>query len=652
MLDPVIRDALRAELRSMTTSSQSAEVARASILRLYREGKPSDVLLCSKTLAQIAPALIEGGSREIRTFIARSVSIEPVVPFLEIEAAANGFVLRTDIGGYGSFIDELVNGAGPLNSASKYDLVVLLFDLEDVAGQLPNLCASGRADGVAEEISDCVDRMRSMLQSLRGRVRSRILVQGFVVPDSTALGDVGESNLPGGLRSAVRLLNSELVKVCASISDCVFFSVEDVAARFGKSAWLDPRLFLSSRVPMAAAAFPAYAQALLRSVRVLFRPMRKVLCTDLDQTFWGGILGEDGPEGIATGTSFPGNCYRAYQQYLLRLRARGVLLVIVSKNNLADVEEAFALRKDDLLLKLRDFSARKIGWGDKAGALEEIAQELSLGVDSFVFVDDNPAECEAVRQRLPGVAVVHVPAGEPWRFVEMVEGGGWFDTFAISEDDLRRAEEYRKESEREAQRQSFGDRDSFLTSLEIVCTFLPATEAPLARSVQLLGKTNQFNLTTRRHGAADVERFQALPGGQAIALRVRDRFGDSGVVGLLLAETQGEVCRIDTLLLSCRVIGRDIEQAMLAEAAARAQRDGARWLLGEYRPTKKNGLCADFYRARGFTSDIPEDMSIPPSEDGNSAWYWYDLNLERPSFPTFLQMEGVAHEPAFAGIPA
>ncbi len=651
MLEPAERDALRSQLRSVSANSQPDAETLDSIATLYRDGKASDTLLCARTLQTIAPALLQSGSREIRAFIARSVSLEPVLPSMQIEAALQGFILSVEFGGYGSFMDEMLNAAGPLSAASTFDIIVLAVDLEDFAGALPNLCASGLGEGVEAEIGECADRLRSMLTALRSRVRSRILVQGFVVPDRTSLGDTGESNLPGGLHVAVRRLNTHIAQLCTQISACTYFSADDVAARFGKAAWFDPRLFLSSRVPFAAVAFPAYALAFAHTLRVLFRPMRKVLCTDLDATLWGGILGEDGPDGIATGTAFPGNCYRAYQQHLLRLRARGVLLAIVSKNNLADVEEAFTLRSNDLALTLGDFSARKISWDSKVLALQQLAAELSLGTDSFVFVDDNPAECEAVRQALPEVAVVHVPADAPWTYVSLLQQGGYFDTASISEDDLRRAEEYRNQEQRETLQQSVGSRDEFLQSLDIVCTFLPATEAPLARAVQLLGKTNQFNLTTRRHGATDVEHFQSTPGGQAIALRVRDRFGDSGVVGLLLAQTERDVCRVDTLLLSCRVIGRDIERALLAEAARRAHNDGARWLRGEFRPTKKNGPAADFYTRCGFITAAPAGAPAPPTDEG-ATWYWYDLDAGLPPTPTFLTLEGAHHEPATAGVAA
>lgn len=641
------RQELRRSIRAGAATGGEPVAVLAQVRELLAIGKPADAMLCASALNGIGDALVGTKHlRRLKTCVVRSVTVEPVLPYLRVEAALAGFLLEPEVGGYGSYMDDMLNPDGVLRAGAEFDLALVILDLEDVAGGLADLCADGRGTGVAEEIAGCAERLSSMLRSARGRVGCRMVVQGFVVPDESALGDVGEANLSGGLRNAVRRLNAAVAEVCAGVPDCSFFAVDDVAARFGRAGWRDARLFLSSRLAVAPAAFPAYAQGLVRSIAAMFRPMRKVLCTDLDNTLWGGILGEDGPEGIATGSAFPGNCYLEYQRYLLRLRARGVLLAAVSKNNPEDVEEAFRLRAADLALKLDDFVARKISWDEKADALRELAQELSLGLDSFVFVDDNPVECEAIRQALPGVAVIAAPVTEPWTAVSLLERSGLFDTATVTEDDLQRSDEYRNQARREELLQTLGNRDEFLQSLGIVCSFVPATEAPLARSVQLLAKTNQFNLTTRRHSAVEVERFAGARGGAAVAVRVRDRFGDAGVVGLGLARTAGEVCTIDTVLLSCRVIGRGIETALLAEVAAQAQAAGARWLIGEYRPTKKNSLCAGFYPDHGFISE-PLDGAPPHPErsvDEIAAFYWYDLAWGAIQAPAWLTLEGEAHE--------
>jgi FkbH-like protein len=477
--------------------------------------------------------------------------------------------------------------------------------------------------------------MAQLLRSFRASSSARLLFQGCLVPDITSLGDVGDANLPRSLTGAVHQLNQKLAALCSTVTDCVFFDIDHLAARHGRANWRDTRMFLASRLPVSAASFSTYSRGLVRSFSTLFRAPRKVLCTDLDNTLWGGILGEEGPDGIATGSAFPGNCYLEYQKYLKQLSSRGVLLAIVSKNNEADVREAFQVRAADLGLGLDNFVATKISWNEKSDSIRELAQELSLALDSFVFVDDNPVECEAIRLQLPEVAVIEAAVEEPWKLVELLSAQSFFDAAVVTDDDVNRLNEYRAQAQRSELASSAGDRDEFLASLGIVCTFLSALDAPLARSVQLLAKTNQFNLTTRRRSAAEVEEFASAPGGQAIAVRVRDRFGDAGVVGLALARSEGDSCFIDSLLLSCRVIGRGIETALLAHLADTAKRTGAKQLIGEFIATKKNAPCADFYLNHGFFKD-----ASPKETQTDSVFYQLDLTASTPTSPKWLTMEG------------
>lgn len=316
-----------------------------------------------------------------------------------------------------------------------------------------------------------------------------------------------------------------------------------------------------------------------------------------------------------------------------RLSARGILLAVVSKNNEADVEEAFRDRAADLAVQLDNFVAKKISWNEKAASLRELSEELSLGLDSFVFVDDNPVECAAVRQYLPEVAVVEVAVERPWDAVRMLSEAWFFDAAVVTSDDLNRTREYEAQAQRNSLRDAASSKEEFLQSLGIVCSFSSALDAPLARTVQLLAKTNQFNLTTRRHSAAEVERFAAEPGGQAVAVRVRDRFGDAGVVGVALVRREGEECWIDSFLLSCRVIGRGIETALLSHIARRAAGFGAKILIGEYVESAKNTPCADFYPRNGFETDGRA------GNDG-SRCYRLDLTEHMPNWPTWLTDEG------------
>jgi FkbH-like protein len=629
------RRELRREIKD-AAARQDAAGAVACARRLMAESsKPADVQFCATALAGIGDALREQlGTRRLKTYVVRSVTVEPMLASLAVEAVLANYVLDLEVGGYGAYADELLNFDSSLVKFHP-DLVLILLDMEEIAGRLPELCAEGIGAEVEREIEECVGRMAQLLRSYRAGSTARILLQGLVVPDCTSLGDVGEANLPHSLTNAVQRLNQRLAALCGTIADCVFFDVDRLAARAGRARWRDARMFLATRLAVAAEWFRDYARGMVRTFSTMYRAPRKVLCTDLDNTLWGGVLGEDGPEGIATGSAFPGNCYLEYQKYLQQLSSRGILLAIVSKNNEDDAREAFKVRAADLALSMDSFVALKINWNEKADSIRELAKELSLGLDSFVFVDDNAVECEAVRRQLPEVAVVEAHAAEPWRLVEVLSEQPFFDAAVVTGDDVHRVDEYRAQAKRAELASSVGSRDEFLASLGIVCAFQSALLAPLSRAVQLLAKTNQFNLTTRRRSAAEVEEYAAAEGGQAVVVRVRDRFGDAGVVGLALARRQGDSCVIDSLLLSCRVIGRGIESALLAYVGQQALRSGAKRLVGEYIATKKNAPCADFYSDHGFTRIIPsEEVSSGP------VFYELDLTASVLTSPKWIALEG------------
>jgi len=335
-------DSERQELRRRIKDAVSRRDARSAVqysrTLLAASAKPADVMFCASAFAGIADALAQQpAARRLKAYVVRSVTVEPILPFLATEAVLSNYVLDIQVGGYGSYVDEMLN---PQSALAKFkpDIVCVLLDLEDIAGRLPELCADGIGQGVEAEIEESLSRMAQLLRSFRSSNSARILFQGCVVPDRTSLGDVGDANLPHSLTSAVQRLNQRLATLCGTISDCVFFDVDHLATRHGRANWRDARMFLASRLPISSGAFSIYSRGLIRSLTALFRAPRKVLCTDLDNTLWGGILGEDGPESIATGSAFPGNCYLEYQKYLKQLSSRGILLAIVSKNNEADVQ--------------------------------------------------------------------------------------------------------------------------------------------------------------------------------------------------------------------------------------------------------------------------------------------------------------------------
>jgi len=627
---------IREAVRQAAAAGDRRTLVRMACRMAKLTARPSDYAFAAARLRELqADGARAGFLKPLRTYVVRSATVEPFLPQLMVQAVAAGLWLDIGVGGYGSFIDDLMNADGALH-AFQPDLVLFLVELEDLAGGLSQVCARASAEEVAAEVEHAVRGIENMLQGFRQHSSARLLVQGLVLPDQPVLGEVADSNLAASEAQAVRQVNQAMAEMCRKFGNAVYFDQDHLAARWGRAAWRDQRMFFASRLAVAPRFFVDYCRGLARSMRSLYFPSRKVLCTDLDGTLWGGIVGEDGPEGIATGATFPGSCYYQYQKYLKALAARGVLLAIASKNNESDVREAFRLRSQDLALTLDNFVAAKISWNDKAIALRELAAELSLGLDSFVFVDDNPGECEAIRQQLPEVLVVEVPKDQPWTLADRIASLGAFDTLSITQEDYQRTEEYRAMAERSDLEAAAGSREDFLASLSIVCTVIDGLDAPLNRTVQLIGKTNQFNLTTRRHSAADVQRFAGGAGGQALALRVRDRFGDSGVVGVALCFTQQGRCYIDTFLLSCRVIGRGVESALLWHVARQAQRDGASHLVGEFIPTAKNKPCADFYHAHGFRRVVAAPDGAQTSA---SVFYEFDLSQGLPPKPWWITLE-------------
>jgi len=343
----------------------------------------------------------------------------------------------------------------------------------------------------------------------------------------------------------------------------------------------------------------AFSLFLARCLRPLIIPGRKVLALDLDNTLWGGVVGEDGVAGLKLGHEFPGNVYLRIQREVLELRNRGVLLVLLSKNNEADVRQAFDLLPE-MLLTWEDFAVRKINWECKHRNLRDAARELGLGLDSFAFLDDSDYEREQMRQFIPEALIVNENS-DPLHTLYSLWETDAFDSLVVSEEDRIRQHDYSLRQTRSVE----GHRDdlaAFLQSLEMEATVEEIGPGNLERVVAMLGKTNQFNLTTRRHSRAEVQAMLELPGAIPLALRLRDKFGEQGIVALLLAipgEGEGTL-RVDSFLVSCRALGRGVEDVLWTTVVNRAHREKARRLEAEYRATPKNGMVANLYERLGL----------------------------------------------------
>lgn len=400
----------------------------------------------------------------------------------------------------------------------------------------------------------------------------------------------------GGRIGWIRAINQQIRRDLPK--GAAFVDLDAISARYGKSVFYDRRRYFWTKQPLSEEGTGLLAKHIATAIRLLKGTVYKVLATDLDNTLWGGVVAETGPMDIRIDESPEGEAHLAYQQYLKELAEQGVLLAVSSKNNPADAVEPFE-QNPRMLLKKEDFMAFKANWGPKSVALKEIAQELNLGLDSLVFVDDNPAEREEVLLNAPQVQVVPWE-GDPADLVGALEDGLWFEALARTAEDLKRVQLYQAENARKATQSTYSSLDAYLKSLEMYARIDSIHSKNLKRVVQLIGKTNQFNLTTRRHPRSYVEQLLETPGVIHRVLSLRDKFGEYGLVSVLLCVPEDDSLRIDTWLMSCRVINRTVEHYVMSELCERAKNAGYQRLLGDYFPTAKNIPVQDLYSRMGF----------------------------------------------------
>lgn len=412
--------------------------------------------------------------------------------------------------------------------------------------------------------------------------------------------------LTGGdvrLMQAVSAYNGtieELSRTCFNVRRVDFSTF---VRNYSAAELMDWKYWFLSQMPVNPKLAKAFHRWFQRQTEQIALRRRKCLVLDLDNTLWGGVLGEDGMEGIRIGGDYPGKAFRCFQEALLELGRNGIILTVCSKNNEADVLEAWE-KHPDVVLRKEHFAAWRINWTDKATNIREIAAELNIGPDSMVFVDDNPTERELIKQLLPMVGVPEFPAqpyGLPEFFAGLVEE--YFRVYAVTDEDRHKTEQYKANAQRAQARDSFADFRAFLESLQMRLTIAEADAFSIPRVAQMTQKTNQFNLTTHRYTEADIKGKMAA-GARIHTLAVSDRFGDSGITGCIIIEDD----RIDTLLLSCRILGKGIETAFVRTVQNRLLAEGISHLKAAYIPTAKNRQVADFYDRCGFvlTETLPD----------------------------------------------
>lgn len=532
-------------------------------------------------------------------------TLSGLVAPLTAELARHGLLPRIRLGDHGTYVADLSTPDSRL-LADDPRLVLCVLTHHVVFEQVP-------APWRVEDAVAALDAQVVLLRGLVGRYAGTGTVVLNTLPlPQTVLAQLVDHRSRARLGAAWREANAALLRLSEEHHGVVVLDLDALLA--GGATLSEPRMSGYVRAHLSAELLSAYARQVGHLARAVSGRGRKVLAVDLDETLWGGVLGEVGREGIDVADTYRGEAFAAFQGVVKQLASQGVLLAAVSKNDPAPVVDVLRTHPR-MTLREEDFVRIVADWRPKHVHLAQLADDLNLGVDSIVFVDDNPFECGQVRYSLPEVAVVQVDA-EAALHIEKLLRDGWFDTVEATDEDRQRPARYRDALARTDFLQSFDSLQAYLAELGVWVRFEPATPAEVPRVSQLTLRTNQFNLTTWRLQQPDVAALLADPDAEVLVIESGDRFGGNGIVGAVFLRRAGAAVRIENFLLSCRVFAKGIEQACLAEVLRRAEAAGATHVLAAHRPTAKNRNVADFYSRNGFA---------PVSVDESGTEFRHDL---------------------------
>jgi len=560
--------------------------------RLYPSGQGSDI-----------------PHNPVRLAILGNSTFDHLAPGLRVGAMRRALWLDVYACDYGQSLQELSDQTSPLHRFGP-NTALFSFDYQSlVAKGLEGL----HANEVDQTVADVIARLRRLWE-LAAKAGCGQIIQQTVIPTMPNLLGSNEHRLAWSPRRVADLINARM-RDAADADGVDLLALDSMVSNHGIDAWHDPALWHRAKQEISPAAAPFFGDLVARLLAAHRGLSAKCLVLDLDNTLWGGTIGDDGLSGIVLGQgSAEGEAYLAFQNYVKQLAKRGVILAVCSKN---DEENALAPfeQHPEMVLKRSDIGCFVANWEDKATNIRRIAQALKIGIDSLVFADDNPFERNIVRRELPTVAVPELPQ-DPTLYARCISDAGYFEAGKITENDLVRSQQYQENLKREAVRASATDLAGYLKSLAMRLECKPFDQLGLQRIVQLINKTNQFNLTTRRYNEADATKFMYDPRAITLQLRLTDQFGDNGIIAIVIAlpiDGSNVEYRIDTWLMSCRVLGRQVEQATLNVIASMARARGARTLTGEYRKTTKNSMVAEHYEKLGF-------KRVEDDADGTFRW--------------------------------
>ena len=513
---------------------------------------------------------------------------------------------------YNKYYEDAVFGNPELDEF-KPDLVFIHTTTRNIA-RFPAI--TDTPEQIDALIEETMGRFEQIWQALSDRFGCTVIQNNFEQPYFRLLGNSDLTNIHGRL-NFINRLNDRFCTHAQTNKNFFINDINYVSAVYGIKKWADPGDWYRYKYALSVSAIPDFAFNLARIIKAVYGRNKKAFALDMDNTLWGGIVGDDGPENIRIGhEDAESELFTEFQQYIKAHKDLGILLTVASKN---DEENAMAgLARPDSTLNKDDFIIIKANWDNKDRNIANIASELNIGSDSFVFVDDNPVERALVEDQIAGISVPEV--GAPETYIDVLDSNGFFEVTGISEEDIKRGGMYKANMERAKASAQFENYDEYLKSLEMKAEIKPFAPVYMARIAELTNKSNQFNLTTKRCSQAEIEKIAADPECITLYGRLEDKFGDNGVVAVTFGHAGGDVFHIDLWLMSCRVLKRGMEYAMMDELISQAKSRNITKIKGYYYPTAKNKMVRDFYALQGFDK-------ISETEDGASEWL---LDLDKP----------------------
>jgi FkbH-like protein len=629
-VDPDLDDALAAALArapehpGLLRAAADLAVAAGAHERahdlLTRLGRADSGLVTMRYVHAARSRLPASADPPIRIALLSSFTIDPVVPYLDLECRSLHLEPQVYVAPFNTWEREMLGHGSGLEQFEP-QITFLSVAADDL---LPGLVGPAVGSDLEVAGTAAVDRLLAAAARFCAWSSAILVVHGLHTAFQDPLGPAAGRDARSR-SEIIGALNARLAEGLRGLPRAYLLDLQDVLTRRQRGTFDNPKMRHLARMRLSEGALVDVGHAYARYIAPAAGRTRKCVVLDLDNTLWGGIVGEDGPHGIRLGDTSPGSEYREFQEYLVTLTRRGILLAINSKNNPDDALEVIR-GHEAMVLRETSFSAVRINWESKPNNMLSLAEELSIGLDSLVFVDDSEKERALMRQALPQVLTPEMPR-DPALYRSTLEGLPELQVLAVTEEDRTRTQQYAERRQRADLRLATATLDDYLASLEIVALMGAASARTLPRVHQLFQRTNQFNLTGRRYDIGVLSARADDAGWRIYTAQVQDRFGDHGLVASALVQRAGEAWIIENFVMSCRVIGYGVEDALLGQVGADAWDDHARWLLGEFMTTAKNVPARDFYPRNGFVRDA----------DGGEVERWRrDLAGGPPPLPSWI----------------